>query len=103
MPSKPSRVRPTAPSRARKIVAGMDRLNLDRKTSRYFRLHATVDVQHARAWRDEVVIPLVGERPELAQPIAEGALMRLSAGARCFARYRLELGVDEEPLARAQA
>jgi Iron-containing redox enzyme len=80
----------TAPSRAVKVVAGLDRLGVVREASHYFRLHATLDVKHARAWRDEVLVPLVSESPELTRFIAEGALMRLNAGARSFARYRRE-------------
>jgi hypothetical protein len=83
----------TAPTRAVKVVEALDRLGVAREASHYFRLHSTIDVVHARDWRDEVIIPLVSERPELARWIAEGALMRLSAGARTFARYRRELGV----------
>lgn len=83
----------TAPTRAVKVVAGMDRLGVDRSASHYFRVHATVDIAHARDWRDEVLMPLVASQPELAVHIAEGALMRLQAGARTFERYRRELGV----------
>jgi hypothetical protein len=37
------------------------------------------------------VKPLVDNHPEVAPLIAEGALLRLEAGARCFERYREEL------------
>jgi len=40
-----------------------------------------------------VIAPLVAEQPQVARAIAEGALMRLSAGERCFVRYRRELGL----------
>jgi hypothetical protein len=80
----------TAPSRAVKVVAALDRLGVARDASHYFRLHSTVDVVHARDWRDEVLIPLLSERPELAPWLAEGALMRLRAGLRTFERYRRE-------------
>ena len=90
----------TAPSRAVKLVRAFERLGVDDVAARYFRLHAVVDVRHAQAWRDEVLVPLLEERPELAQQLAEGALMRLEAGARTFARYRERLGLDA-PLRRA--
>jgi hypothetical protein len=80
----------TAPSRAVKVVAALDRLGVARDASHYFRLHSTLDVVHARDWRDEVLIPLLTDRPELAPWLAEGALMRLRAGARTFERYRRE-------------
>ena len=40
-----------------------------------------------------VADPLVAENPAVATAIAEGALMRLQCGARCFARYRSEFGL----------
>jgi hypothetical protein len=81
----------TAPGRAVKVNAGLKRLGVDGEARRYFALHATLDVKHSAAWNREVLLPLVASDPRLAQPIAEGALMRLTAGARCFDRYRREL------------
>jgi hypothetical protein len=86
----------TAPTRAVKVVEALDRLGIEKSASHYFRLHATVDLSHARTWRDEVLIPLVEARPDVAVHIAEGALMRLTAGQRCFERYRRELCVQSE-------
>ena len=83
----------TAPGRAAQVDAGLRRLGAPKEARTYFALHATLDVKHYQAWSEEVLIPLVAERPELAAPLAEGALMRLQAGARCFRRYRaLKLG-----------
>ncbi|MCA9710195.1 MAG: iron-containing redox enzyme family protein [Myxococcales bacterium] len=90
----------TAPSRARKVVEGLERLGVDGVAARYFRLHAVVDVRHAQTWRDEILIPLVTADPGLAVHLAEGALMRLRAGARTFERYRRHLGV-KTPAPRA--
>lgn len=78
----------TAPGRAAHVNAGLKRLGVGGEARRYFALHATLDVKHARAWNDEVLGPLVAEDPMRATRIAEGALMRLRAGARCYARYR---------------
>lgn len=83
----------TAPTRAVKLVEGFDRLGVDRSASHYFRVHAVVDLAHARTWRDEILIPLIQSQPELAPHVAEGALMRLQAGARTFERYRREFGL----------
>ena len=83
----------TSPTRAVRVVEALDRLGVEKEASHYFRLHATVDISHARTWRDEILIPLVSARPELAVHIAEGALMRLNAGARTFDRYRREFGL----------
>jgi hypothetical protein len=41
----------------------------------------------------EVIRPLVESDPRTARPMAEGALMRLLCGARCYERYRAELGI----------
>lgn len=87
----------TAPSRAVRVVEALDRLGIKKSASYYFRLHSTVDIGHWRGWRDNVAIPIVRANPEAATAIAEGALMRLGAGARTFARYRDLLGVEVQP------
>lgn len=83
----------TAPGRAACVDQGLKRLGVAAKARQYYALHATLDVRHSEAWNREVLEPLVRENPRVARPIAEGALMRLNAGARCFERYREELGV----------
>jgi pyrroloquinoline quinone (PQQ) biosynthesis protein C len=81
----------TAPARSAATAQGMRRLGLDAKTRRYFDLHAVLDVKHSEEWNKEAIVPLVAEDPRRATAIAEGALMRLTCGARCFDRYRREL------------
>lgn len=81
----------TAPGRVALVDQGLRRLGISPRSRRYFSLHASVDIRHSEAWNREVLFPLVETEPSLAQPLAEGALMRLDAGARCFARYRLTL------------
>jgi len=83
----------TAPGRAHKVAVGLQRLGVGGAARRYYSLHSVLDVKHADRWRDEVLYPLVHEHPDLAPHLAEGALMRLEAGHRCFVRYRLELRV----------
>jgi len=83
----------TAPGRAQKVAMGLHRLGVGGAARRYYSLHSVLDVKHADRWRDEVLYPLVHEQPELAPHLAEGALMRLEAGRRCFVRYRRELHV----------
>jgi hypothetical protein len=83
----------TAPGRAVKVSAGLKRLGVPGKVRHYFDLHAVLDVKHSEAWNAEVFRPLVAARPETAAAMAEGALMRLQAGARCFDRYRAEFGL----------
>jgi hypothetical protein len=83
----------TAPGRSAMVNRGLKRLGLGGAARRYFALHASLDIKHSEAWNREVLRPLIAQSPELARPIAEGALMRLNAGSRCFARYRMELNV----------
>ena len=83
----------TAPSRAVHVARGLERLGVSQRGRRYYVLHATLDVRHSAAWNQEVLRPLVREDPGTARSIAEGALMRLNAGARCFERYRREFGI----------
>jgi hypothetical protein len=52
-----------------------------------------LDVKHSEAWIAEAVRPLVEEDPRRARAMAEGALMRLTCGARCFDRYRAHFGI----------
>ena len=81
----------TAPARSAATAKGMRRLGLDARTRRYFDLHAVLDVKHSEEWNKEAIVPLVAEDPRRATAIAEGALMRLTCGKRCFERYRREL------------
>jgi hypothetical protein len=81
----------TAPGRSASVAAGLQRLGVDSRTRMYFDLHATLDVKHSAAWNAEAIAPAVAEDPGRAVAIAEGALIRLNCGARCFERYRREL------------
>ena len=78
----------TAPGRSAHVAAGLKRLGLSERERRYFDLHAVLDVKHSCAWNAEILHPLVREDPHRARAIAEGALIRLRCGARCFERYR---------------
>ena len=83
----------TAPTRAGFVAQALDRLGVPKKESHYFALHAVLDVKHSEAWNAEVLHALVAEDGARARPIAEGAVLRLWCGARCFARYRHEFGL----------
>src|SRR4051812_8873969 len=84
----------TAPARATLVAAGLKRLGLNLHARQYFDLHAVLDVKHSAAWNEEAIRPLVESDPRLAKPIAEGALLRLRAGQRCFERYRRAFAVS---------
>jgi hypothetical protein len=90
----------TAPGRAAHVNAGLKRLGVQGEARRYFALHATLDVKHSTAWNREVLTSLVAENPQTARAMAEGALMRLEAGRRCFERYRAELSAFMGPASR---
>ena len=81
----------TAPDRSAATAAGLRRLDFSPAERRYFDLHAVLDIKHSEAWNREALRPLVEEDPRRATAIAEGALIRLGCGARCFERYRAEL------------
>jgi hypothetical protein len=85
----------TAPGRAVHVNAGLKRLRIASHARHYFALHATLDIKHSAAWNAEVLRPIVEREPGAAHAIAEGALMRLEAGRRCFERYRSELGLGQ--------
>ncbi|HEX2872261.1 MAG TPA: iron-containing redox enzyme family protein [Polyangiaceae bacterium] len=85
----------TAPGRSELVNRALKRLRFDGAARRYYALHATLDVRHSETWIQEVLEPLVESDPRIAPLLAEGALMRLRAGARCFERYRAELMPSE--------
>jgi hypothetical protein len=78
----------TAPGRSAHVAAGLRRIGLSQSERQYFDLHAVLDIKHSEAWNREAIGPLVAEDPRRATAIAEGALIRLRCGERCFARYR---------------
>jgi hypothetical protein len=80
----------TAPGRSAYVAAGLRRIGLSERERRYFDLHAKLDIKHSADWNREALRPLVAADPERAVAIAEGALIRLGCGARCFERYRAE-------------
>jgi pyrroloquinoline quinone (PQQ) biosynthesis protein C len=83
----------TAPGRVSKVNEGLKRLNVPPNVRKYFQLHAGLDIKHSEEWNKEVIYSLVKADASTAKPIAEGALMRLTCGARCFDRYRSHFGL----------
>jgi Iron-containing redox enzyme len=81
----------TAPGRSACTAQGLRRLGLNGRQRRYFDIHSILDVKHSEAWNREALRPLVAQDPRRATAIAEGALVRLTCGARSYARYRAEL------------
>ena len=91
----------TAPTRVASVDAGLRRLGRPPEQRKYFALHAQLDVEHARAWNAEAIVPLIAERPDCARFIAEGALMRLICGEQCFEAYRSYLWAHAHPVVYA--
>ena len=81
----------TAPGRSAMVAQGLRRIGLSDRERRYFDLHAALDVKHSADWNREALRPLVEGDSRRATAIAEGALMRLLCGARCFDVYREKL------------
>ncbi len=81
----------TSPDRDKQVSKGLRRVGISSKDRHYFDLHAVLDVKHSEAWNCEVLVPLIAEQPARARYIAEGALIRLMCGQRCFSRYREHL------------
>ena len=83
----------TAAGCAAMITAGLKRCGVPPRARQFYAVQASIDVKHAIAWTQEVIAPLVASDPSLGRWLAEGALIRMTAGARCYARYRAELGL----------
>ena len=83
----------TAPARVRYVDSGLKRLGVPLQERSYFALHATLDVKHSLSWNQEVLHSLVAEDGRRAQPIAEGAALRLWCGQRCYVRYREKFNI----------
>jgi hypothetical protein len=88
----------TAPDRVACVAAGLRRLGVAPSERLYFDLHAVLDRKHSQAWNQEVIMPLVTADPRVTRWIAEGALMRLTAGARCFACYHQQLAWESSSI-----
>lgn len=84
----------TAPARVSKVNKGLRRLAIPSSARKYYQIHAGLDIQHSKAWNTEVIHCLVAENSQTALSIAEGALLRLASGARCFARYRAHFELE---------
>ncbi|MBV9862936.1 MAG: iron-containing redox enzyme family protein [Alphaproteobacteria bacterium] len=82
----------TAPGRVTMVDRGLERLGVPKKARHYFSLHSVLDLEHSAAWNREILRSLVVAEPRAATALAEGALLRLRCGARCFRRYRREFG-----------
>ncbi len=90
----------TAPGRVALVAQGLKRIGVEPRTRKYFDLHAVLDVKHSADWNEEALKPLLAQDPSVGRWIAEGALMRLECGRRCFAAYRSALAPSAPRVAR---
>jgi hypothetical protein len=84
-----------AGSTAALLNAGLKRLGYSSATRAYFGTRETMSPLRAHAWNEAVLLPYVAQDARTVAAIAEGALMRLVADARCVQRYQNELKVPE--------
>jgi hypothetical protein len=87
----------TAPTRVARVAEGLKRLGQPPVVRKYFELHALLDLKHSDGWIANVLRPLVSEDPSRAPYLAEGALIRLLCGQRCFEAYRAHLWAASAP------
>lgn len=93
----------TAAVPAAHVNAGLTRLGFSAEARGYFAVRERLAPLRAHAWNEGVLLPLVVHDARCAHAIAEGALMRLAADARCWRRYRSTLRVPEPPAPSAAA
>jgi len=77
------------------LNAGLKRLGYSPASCAYFDARETLSPLRAHSWNAGVLLPYVAQDARTAAAIAEGALMRLVADARCVQRYQRELKVPE--------
>ena len=77
--------------RCRTVLQAFDRLGAPSAAYPFYRVHAEVDPRHGRDWLDNVVLPLVRERPEWGPRILRGAHWRKQLNDAFFGWAHCEL------------
>ncbi len=80
--------------RAPTMMRALTRLKVPAKARKVFAVQAARDPAETRAWLDDVIAPLARRNTVRAQSLAEGAVMRLMAAARCQEAYRLKFASE---------
>jgi Iron-containing redox enzyme len=83
----------TAGRAASALDAGLARLGVSAEARGFWAVRHRLAPLRAHAWYEHVVVPWVAQDARCARAIAEGALMRFAADARCHRRYQAALGV----------
>jgi hypothetical protein len=82
-----------SPGPARFVSAALKRLGFSAEASAYFNSRSKLGVLRAHAWSYDVILPLIAQDSRIGTAVAEGALLRLAADARCLERFNRELNV----------
>ena len=82
-----------SPGPARFVSSALKRLGFSLEASAYFNSRSKLGVLRAHAWSYDVILPLIAQDSRIGTAVAEGALMRLAADARCLERFKRELNV----------
>lgn len=69
------------PPQYTKLVRGIKRLGINEKHALYYTEHIEIDVDHADGWLNNVIKPLLMKKPEAANDIISGAILRLQSCA----------------------
>lgn len=69
------------PPQYTKLVKGINRLGINENHALYYTEHIDVDVLHADGWLNNVIAPLVQDKPEALEGIFAGAMLRLQSCA----------------------
>jgi hypothetical protein len=81
-------------TRAQAYARGLVRLKVPAKARKYFTAQAAHDDTAMSAWMSEVIVPLAQQNATRAQSIAEGAVIRVIAAARCHEAFRLKFASE---------
>jgi hypothetical protein len=78
------------PRRANHIKKCMERHGFTGKALTFMEIHSAVDEKHSTDWLYRVIIPLVQNRPEVKNHIAEGIVVRLLTSKKHFSQPFLQ-------------
>jgi hypothetical protein len=81
----------TLPGHGRAMATALKRLDFSLELVAYFKSRSQLGILRSHAWSQDVILPLMARDSRVGVALAEGALMRLAADARCIAYYSREL------------
>ncbi len=75
----------SAPRRFARVVQGMRRLGVPEDVIYYHEMHVKIDAKHGDDLLNQVVLPMLRERPDLTAEVAAGVQLRLQVANRYYA------------------